>query len=69
MPDELLKQHILLDPFLKPHQAQFLLQLICHMQSPHNLRKHRDTTKTIGNIIEVRTAYEEFLIIKIGRRS
>jgi len=51
VPDELLKQGILLDPFLKPQQAQSLLQLICHMQTPVSGKKHKDTSKTISHII------------------
>ena len=53
VPDELLKAGILLDPFLKPAQAQHLLQLICHMASPPGggSRKLRDPTKTVSHII------------------
>ena len=53
VPDELLKAGILLDPFLKPAQAQHLLQLICHLAClPGGSRKHRDPTKTVSHIIQ-----------------
>ena len=32
VPDDLFSKHILLDPEVKPHQAQSLLRMICHMQ-------------------------------------
>ena len=55
MPDELLKANILMDPSLKPGQAQHLLQLICHMATvPGPGRKTKDATKTVSHIIQVR---------------
>ena len=45
VPDDLFSKHILLDPEVKPHQAQSLLRMICHMQvSLFSFgRIHRDT--------------------------
>ena len=47
VPDDLFSKHILLDPELKPHQAQSLLRLICHMQLPPNMRRSKDTSLAI----------------------
>ena len=52
VPDDLFSKHILLDPELKPHQAQSLLRMICHMQLPAGMKKSRDTSLTIGNVLE-----------------
>ena len=52
VPDDLFSKHILLDPELKPHQAQSLLRMICHMQLPPNMRKTKDTSLTIAHVLE-----------------
>ena len=52
VPDDLFSKHILLDPELKPHQAQSLLRMICHMQLPAGMKKSRDTSLTIGHVLE-----------------
>ena len=52
VPDDLFSKHILLDPELKPHQAQSLLRMICHMNIPPSLKKSKDTSLTIGHVLE-----------------
>ena len=52
VPDDLFSKHILLDPELKPHQAQSLLRMICHLQLPANIRRSRDTSLAISHVLE-----------------